>query len=99
MGPGNCKLWKCCGISIGRNCSVNNYIPHLFDSNRFLYFIANVLHLLKNLKESLINDKFFILPKKFVERYKLSCNKVEIAHFNELIESQKDLEFLLTPKL
>jgi len=39
------------------------------------------------------------LPKEFVIKYKLPCNGVEIAHFNELIESQKDLEFLLILKL
>jgi len=39
------------------------------------------------------------LPEELVIKYKLPSNKVEIAHFNELIESQKDLEFFLTPKL
>lgn len=39
------------------------------------------------------------MPEEFVIKYKLSCNRVEIAHFNELIESQKDLEFSLTSKL
>jgi len=84
---------------VGRYCDVINYIPHPSDPNRFIYIIANVPHLLKNLKESLLKNKFFILPKEFIIKYKLPCNRVEIAHFNELIESQKDLEFLLTPKL
>lgn len=39
------------------------------------------------------------MPEELVIKYKLPSNKVEIAHFNELIESQKDLEFFLTPKL
>jgi len=38
------------------------------------------------------------LPEDFVIKYNLLSNKVEIAHF-ELIKSQEDLEFLLTPRL
>lgn len=56
-------------------------------------------HLLKNLKEALINNKYFILPQEFVLKYKLPSNKVEIAHFNDLVKSQEDLQFLLTPRL
>jgi len=97
MGPGNMKLWNC-GINAGRNYELVNYIPHPCDSNRLLYFIADV-HLLKNLKESLINNKIFFLPEDFVIKYNLPSNKVEIAHFLELIKSQEDLEFLLTPRL
>lgn len=93
------KLWKACGINVGRYSELKNYIPHPSNSNRFIYFILDVPHLLKNLKESLINNKFFILPQEFVLKYNLPSNQVEIAHFIDLIQSQKDLEFLLTPKL
>lgn len=47
----------------------------------------------------MINKKFFIWPQEFVLKYNLPSNKVEIAHFIDLIQSQKDLEFLLTSKL
>lgn len=98
MGPGNMRLWKTCGINVGRYSELRNYIPHPCNSNRFLYFIADVPHLLKNLKETLINNKVFILPQQFVQKYNLPSNKVEIAHFDYLIKSQKDLEFFLTPR-
>jgi len=58
MGPGNCKIWKCCGINVGRSSDIKNYIPHPFNPDRFLYFIADVPHLLKNLKELLLTNKF-----------------------------------------
>lgn len=99
MGPGNQRLWKACGINVGRYSNLRNYIPHPSNSNRFLYFIADIPHLLKNLKESLINNKFFILPQEFVHKYNLPSNRVEIAHFIDLLESQKNSEFLLTPRL
>ena len=63
--------WDKCR-TIFRNC-----IPHPSDPNRFLYFIADVPRLLKNVKESLLNNKFFILPEEFVNKYKLLCNRVE----------------------
>lgn len=91
-------LWKSCGINVGHS-ELRNYISHPSDPNRFLYFIADVSHLLKNLKESLINKKFFILLQEFVLKYNLSSNKVEIAHFDDLIKSQNGLEFILTPIL
>lgn len=99
MGPGNCKIWKCCGIIVERYSDVKNYIPHPSNPHRRLYFIADIPHLLKNLKESLCSNKVFILPQEYVIKYKLPSNRIEIQHFNELIESQKDLEFLLTPRL
>lgn len=80
MGPGNMRLWKACGINVGRYSNLRNYIPHPSNSNRFLYFIADIPHLLKNLKESLINNKFFILPQEFVQKYNLPSNRVEILH-------------------
>ncbi|XP_025161594.1 uncharacterized protein LOC105180859 isoform X2 [Harpegnathos saltator] len=99
MGPGNDKIWKCYGINVGRYSSVKNYIPHPSNPDRVLYFIADVPHLLKNLKESLFSNQFFLLPEQIVTKYNLPSNRVESAHFNDLIESQKDLEFYLTPKL
>jgi len=55
--------------------------------------------LLKNLKELLINNKFFTLPQDLIIKYNLPSNQVEIAHFINLIKSQEDLDFLLTSKL
>jgi len=40
-----------------------------------------------------------LLEKNFVIKYNLPSNKVKIAHFFELIKSQEDLEFFLTPRL
>ncbi|XP_025153607.1 uncharacterized protein LOC112588320 [Harpegnathos saltator] len=96
MGPGNGKIWKC-GINVGRYSSVKNYIPH--PSNPDESYILLQTHLLKNLKESLFSNQFFLLPEQIVTKYNLPSNRVESAHFNDLIESQKDLEFYLTPKL
>lgn len=48
MGPGNMRLWKACGINVGQYSEPRNYIPHPSNSNRFLYFIADVPHVLKN---------------------------------------------------
>jgi len=46
-----------------------------------------VLHLLKNLKQTLINNTFFILSDKFVAKYKLPSR---IKHFDKLIKAQNN---------
>lgn len=51
MGPGNGKIWKCCGLNVRRYSDVRNYIPHPCNPRKSLYFIADVLHLLKKFKK------------------------------------------------
>lgn len=82
MGPGNGKVWKCCGINVGRYSDVRNYIPHPFNPRKFLYFIAYIPHLLKNFKESLLKNKFFILPEEYLllnTNYHLIEKKLHIS--------------------
>lgn len=54
MGAANQAMWKTFGISKTKNCC-----QHPLDENRKLYFFADVPHSLKNLKESLLINKFF----------------------------------------
>ena len=43
MGPGNMKLWKCCGINVGRYSELKNYHKNYpSDPNKRLYFIADI---------------------------------------------------------
>lgn len=39
------------------------------------------------------------MPKDFILKHQLPSDRIEIAHFNELIKSQEDLELLLASKL
>lgn len=99
MGPANVALWREFGITAGRYITTVNKFQHPCDSQRQLYIVPDVSHLLKNLKACLINNKFIKIPSTLQEKYKLPTNIVHFDHFVELLEQQKDLEFLLTPKL
>lgn len=99
MGSGNQALWKAFGITAGKYNRIVSYIPHPCDRNRKLYIIADVPHLLKNLKSCLLNNKFLVLPENIVSKYNLPTNIVQAKHFEEIILAQKEFQFLLTPKL
>lgn len=84
-------------------CKIVSSIPHLFnnpfDPTRYLYIIADPPHILKNLKEALCNNELIIISNDLVLKYNLPSNKIELKHFNELINIQENSELLLTPRL
>lgn len=99
MGSCNQGLSKAFGITAGKYNKCINYVTHPFDSNRNLYVIADVPHLLKNLKACILNNKFLLLPKNIVRKYNLPTDMVQAKHFKEIILAKKELQFLLTPKI
>jgi len=88
-------LWD---LTAGKHNKVINYITHPCDPNRNLYIIADILHLLKNLKARILNNNF-LLPENIVRKYNLSRNKIQAKRLEELILAQKEFQFLLTPKV
>jgi len=98
MGSGNTGLWKLLGISGNRFSKIKNYIIHPFDSTRNLYIIADPPHILKNLKQALLNNGILTISDDIVRKYNLPSNKIELEHFKELINIQENSELLLTPK-
>lgn len=99
MGPGNTELWRLLDISTGRFSKITNCITHPFDHNRYLYIIADPPHIFKNLKQALITNHEITILNNIVFKYNLPLNKVELKHFNELLDIQENSELLLTPKL
>lgn len=99
MGPGNLGLWKLLGISTGRFSQIVNHVTHPFDSNRNLYIIADVPHILKNLKQALLNNSVLTISNDVMEKYNLSSNKIELNHFKHLLDIQEKSDLLLTPRL
>ena len=99
MGSSNRAMWKCFGISSTKMGVDKSHIVHPFDSTQKITFMADVPHLLKNLKSSLLSNKFFIIPNDFKDKYNLPSVKVDPKHLNELLNYQEDMELKLTPKL
>jgi len=76
MASVNMYYWKVCGITASRKGPVVCEIPHPRDSTRKLVIFADSLHLLKNCKCSLENNKEFELSDEIVKKYELPSNKV-----------------------
>jgi hypothetical protein len=78
---------------------VKNYIAHPVDPTRKLYFLADVPHLLKNLRASLVNKSKLHLPEKFFNERNISNKEITIEPLEELIKHQEDQELKLAPNL
>ena len=74
-------------------------IPHPLDSSKFLFFMADVPHLLKNLRAGLCKGNDIILPNDIVLKYQLPGNRVTVKHLQILSDFQKDKSFQLAPHL
>lgn len=99
MGSGNLSLWRLLGISTGRYAAIKNSITHPYDCKRKLYIIADPPHLIKNLKQALVNNEFITISDDIMTRYNLTSKNIEIKHFKELIQMQENLQLVLTLKL
>lgn len=99
MGAANQGMWKTLGINATKYSKICNFIKHPSDESRKLWFFGDVPHALKNMKSGLLSNKCFIIPDSFVRKYMLGTNVVKASCLDELLTSQKNLEFMLTPKL
>lgn len=98
MGSSNVAFWREIGITAGRYSQTVNKIQHPCDPKRQLYILTDASHL-KNLKVYILNNKFITIPSVLQKEYKLPTNIAHSNHLIQLLIEQKDLDFLLTPKL
>lgn len=64
-----------------------------------LYAVADVPHLVKNLKSMLCNHRSIVLSQDVVDENNLPSDTVSIDHIHALVKFQKDKDLLLAPKL
>jgi len=100
MGPSNKYfMWTSYGVHCKSNGNVKNSIPHPFEPERYLYFMADVSHLLKNIKQSLFNNTFITIPDDIMIKNNLTSNIVDYKHIEQLANHQDDLELKLVHKI
>lgn len=99
MGGGNQALWKEFGIVVGRYCHNKVSCCHPCDNSRQLYFMADVAHLLKNLRNHLTRGQSIFLPEDLVGKLGLSSNEVSLVHVKKLLELDSKLELNIAPHL
>ncbi|XP_049272046.1 transposable element P transposase [Rhipicephalus sanguineus] len=99
MAGGNQALWKEFGIIVGKHCKASVSCPHPSDASRRLYFIADVAHLLKNLRNHFTRRQSFFLPDDIVTKLKLPPNEAKIEHVKALVQIDAKLDLNLAPHL
>ena len=100
MGAANQDLWKHVGIASTRT-SLQNSIPHpCFDSNstHCLYFMADVPHLLKSIRNCLLTQSI-ILPDFVMADANLQSNVVSLQPIKDLIAMQDNMTLKIAHKL
>jgi hypothetical protein len=97
MGGSNVGMWKQAGINVDNSDAVS-YVPHPSNSSINLYFMADVPHLIKNMRNCLENQ-ILMLPHDIVSVHKLPCAEVSIKHIETIISLQDSMELKLVPGL
>ena len=99
MASCNMAMWSSFGIHVGKNREPQNKIPHPVNPNKYLYFLADAPHLLKNLKQALINGHNIKLPQSVVHSHSLPSDIVTVEHLKILNNHQRHSEVKLSHKI
>lgn len=99
MGGGNQGLWREFGIVVGQYSRKYVCCPHPCDSSRQLYFMADVAHLLKNLRNHLSRGQSIFLPDNVVRKHAFTTNEVNLKHVKTLLDIDSALDLNLAPHL
>ena len=95
MGAANRGLWKTFGIS-ATSQGVHNKMPHPLEPGKYIYFLADVPHLFKNVKAALINGHTFTIPEDLCKEERLPSRAASIEPVKNLADFQVIL-FLIFP--
>ncbi|WP_129335244.1 hypothetical protein [Enterobacter cloacae complex sp. 2DZ2F20B] len=88
MGSAKQAMWKTFGIKTGRKCETKNYVLNPVNGEKN-YFGP---HLLKNIKQCLVQNKIIELSNDFVEKYKLTSDLVDVQHIKDFCEEEGKFE-------
>lgn len=100
MGPSNQSMWKALHI-YSRKTSLSISINNPAEPDHRVYFLADVPHLLKNLRAAFLNHREIILPNDVCTSNNLSSSKVMLSHLEDLVNftSSGESDFALAHKL
>lgn len=99
MGGGNRGLWKLFGVVVGKHSKYAVSCPHPCDRSRKLYFMADVPHLLKNLRNHLTNNQSIFLPDDIVAKHSLPCGEVNLRYVYKLVKLDAKHNLKIAPHL
>jgi hypothetical protein len=97
MGAANRGMWACAGIGADRS-HIANSIPHPFFKDERLCFLADIPHLLKNIRNCMLGNTI-MLPNDITATNSLQSNSVSIEPVKQLVKLQENSMLKLAPSL
>ena len=94
MGSPKRAMWKAFGVDHNTTC-----VPHPLTPDRQLFFMPDVPHLVKNLRNALVHGHTLTLPNEVVEKNNLPSNQVSLDHIKDLISFQEGMALKIAPNL
>jgi hypothetical protein len=98
MGSSNRAMWKKLGIVSGKDALVNCF-AHPCVAGTFVYVLADVPHLVKNLRNHIVNGQVITLPPHVVKQYSLPSDTVSVEPLKKLVDYQSDKDLKPAPNL
>jgi len=99
MGSPNRAMWKKLGIVIGRGIAAKNSFPHPCNSENNVCILADVPHLIKNVRNHIVSGQDIVLPQHIVQRFQLPSATVSVAPLNRLVKFQEHRDLKPAPRL
>jgi len=95
---GNRDVYRVMGVN-SSGPVIQNYIPHPCDGALKVYCSFDVIHVLKNSKHMLVNNKFIILSAATAQLHGLQSHVVRLSHLKMHLEFQDKLTWKPAPYL
>lgn len=99
MGSGNRAMWRDFGISAGRGSPVLCSASNPQDLSQPIFFLADVPHIVKNLRNHLCRGQLIHLPPDIVAKLEFPCDIVGLWPVKQLIAHEKGKQFKMAPNL
>ena len=97
MGSCNRAMWRSVGVMATSERVVNS-VKHPVLPDEQLYFLPDVPHVLKNVRNCLLSQDI-LLPPDIVDQYNLPGPIVSISHVRSLLALQESSELKIAPSL
>ena len=99
MGSANRAMWKKLGIVGGKRTVTVNSFTHPCNPQAKVVVLADVPHVIKNVRNHLVNGQSIFLPQSVVQQFNLPSNEVSIKPLRQLVEYQQDRDLKPAPNL
>jgi len=99
MGGANRAMWKELGVKCGREAETVNSFCHPCDEVQSVCVLADVPHVIKNVRTHLVKGQDIHLPQDIVDKHGLPRATVSVEPLKRLVEYQKDKDLKPAPSL